>query len=129
MSTALRGAGQTSWQMPQPVQMSATTMGMPRSFFMAPDTGQRSTQAEQNEVSAMQKRPCTMATFATSAASSLLTTGAAAGATLRSNGWRKAAKNPRLDKAALMDSAAGLQVAREQRWALLSSPHRVAVRT
>ena len=61
MSTALRGAGQTSWQMPQPVQTSATTIGRPRSTFIAPGTGQRSMQTEQNEVSAMQKRPWMMA--------------------------------------------------------------------
>lgn len=109
MSTALRGAGQTSWQMPQPVQTSATTMGMPRSFFIAPGTGQRSTQAEQKEVRAMQKRPCTMATFATAAAlvdgGSAFITGGRTGAAFRSKGRRKAAKNPRLDKVSLMGSA------------------------
>jgi hypothetical protein len=49
-STALTGAGQTSWQMPQPVQASGTTIGIPRSTCIALGTGQRSTQALQNDV-------------------------------------------------------------------------------
>lgn len=48
--TALVGAGQTSWQTPQPVQASATTIGMPFSTFIAFGTGQRSTQTVQKEV-------------------------------------------------------------------------------
>ncbi len=48
--TALVGAGQMSWQTPHPVQMSDTTIGIPFSTFIAPDTGQRSAQTVQNEV-------------------------------------------------------------------------------
>jgi hypothetical protein len=36
--------------MPQPVQVSATTMGMPFSTFMAPGTGQRSEHTVQKDV-------------------------------------------------------------------------------
>jgi hypothetical protein len=53
-NTALVGAGQTSWQMPQPVQTFATTMGMPLTTCIAPLTGHRSTHAAQNEVNARQ---------------------------------------------------------------------------
>ena len=102
MSTALRGAGQTSWQMPQPVQTSACTMGRPRSRLMAPGTGQRSTHAAQNEVSAMQKRPWMMALRGMLASTTAVgSTGHAATAFF----WKdlaKAEKNPRLETAALI---------------------------
>lgn len=48
--------------MPHPVQTSGITVGMPLCETMAPGTGHRSTHTAQNEVSAMQKRPCTTAT-------------------------------------------------------------------
>ena len=45
--TALRGAGQTWWQIPQPVQTSGTTWGRLPVKRMAPSTGQRSLQVVQ----------------------------------------------------------------------------------
>jgi CRISPR/Cas system CMR subunit Cmr6 (Cas7 group RAMP superfamily) len=45
--TAFRGAGQTSWHTPQPVQALAFTRGMPFSTMIAFGTGQRSEHVEQ----------------------------------------------------------------------------------
>ena len=50
MSTALVGAGQTSWHTAHPVQTFGTTIGMPLVTVIAPSTGQRSTHTEQNVV-------------------------------------------------------------------------------
>lgn len=47
MRTAFSGAGQTCWQMPQPVQTSGTTMGMICEACMAPGSGHRSMQMAQ----------------------------------------------------------------------------------
>lgn len=49
MTIALPGAGQTKAQTPQPVQVASVMVGRPESTAMAPGTGQRSAQTEQNE--------------------------------------------------------------------------------
>jgi hypothetical protein len=49
MWIALTGAGQREWQMPQPLQTSATTVGLPLVATIAPATGHRSRQTEQND--------------------------------------------------------------------------------
>ena len=54
ISTAFSGAGQTCWQMPQPVQISGTTIGIICAMFIAPGSGQRSMQTEQYDSSARQ---------------------------------------------------------------------------
>jgi len=62
MRTALVGAGQTCWQIRQPLQMSGFTMGSPASHCMAPGMGHCSMQTEHREVRARQWRPDTRAT-------------------------------------------------------------------
>jgi hypothetical protein len=69
---------------------------------MAPGTGQRSTHAAQNEVSAMQKRPWMMAVRGVALSATAVGSTGGAGAAFFWKVLAKAEKNPRLETASLI---------------------------
>jgi hypothetical protein len=70
---------------------------------MAPGTGQRSLHTEQNDVSAIQYRPWMMAVSGAASAAPDGSGGRGKATDFALKGRAKAAKNPRLETAALMD--------------------------